>query len=360
MNNTKRVLIVDDEKRNVDLLNVRMKSLGHETETAKDGIEALAKLKLEIDLVLLDINMPGMDGFDVARKIRNDPETSDIPIIMVTALDDKETKLRAVEVGVNDFITKPVDNIELMVRTASLLKMKSAQDKSKSYQAKLEDKVIQRTAQLRKALSDSVDAQRKTYEAHLDTIHRLAIAAEYKDADTAEHIKRMSAYSKLLAIKMELSPGEVELVELASPMHDVGKIGIPDNILCKAGKLTPEEVGIMNQHTIFGGRILSGSSSELVQVGEIIALSHHEKWDGNGYPKGLAGEDIPKFGRICAVADVFDALTNKRSYKEDYSNEKSLEIIKEKQGNHLDPNIVDIFFKHVDEIISLQKSLKKI
>ncbi len=354
MDNSKRVLIVDDERKNIDLLKVRMKSYGHETETASDGIEALAKMKLDIDLALLDIQMPGMDGFDVARAIRSDPETCDIPIIMVTALIDRETKLRAVEAGANDFITKPVDSAELMVRTASLLKMKEAQDKIKHYQAQLEDKVTQRTNQLRKALDDSVEAQRKTSEAHLDTLHRLAVAAEYKDASTAEHIKRMSAYSKLLAVKLGLAPREIELVELASPMHDVGKIGIPDGILSKPGKLTAEETDIMKQHTIIGGRILHGSSSDLVQAGEVIALSHHEMWDGSGYPNGLAGDDIPIFGRICAVADVFDALANRRAYKEAFSNEKTLEMIKEKRGNHLDPKIVDLFFKNIDEVFSLQ------
>ncbi|MCK4640789.1 MAG: response regulator [Candidatus Marinimicrobia bacterium] len=355
MKHRKRILIVDDEELNRELLEDLIESFGHEPETACDGIEALAKLKLDIDLILMDVMMPGMDGFEVTRRIKEDHETSDIPVVMVTALTSKEDRLRAVEVGANDFITKPIDKTELRIRTASLLKMKEAQDTVKRYQAELEKKVEQRTADLRQALAEMAESQRRTYKAHLDTIHRLSIAAEYKDEDTASHIHRMSNYCAIIARGLHLSPGEVELILHASPMHDIGKIGTPDAVLLKPGKLNDDEWLIMKQHTTVGSSILSDSESELLQVGENIAKSHQEKWDGSGYPNGLAGEEIPLYGRICAVADVFDALTSKRPYKNAFSNEKALEIMKEGRGKHFDPRILDIFLEHFDNVIAIQK-----
>lgn len=355
MEHQKRILIVDDEELNRELLEDLIESFGHETETACDGIEALAKLKLDIDLVLMDVMMPGIDGFEVTRRIKEDHKTSDIPVVMVTALTSKEDRLRAVEVGANDFITKPIDKTELRVRTASLLKMKEAQDAVKSYQAELEKKVEQRTEDLRQALAEMAESQRKTYKAHLDTIHRLSIAAEYKDEDTAAHIHRMSNYCAIIARGLHLSPGEVELILYASPMHDVGKIGTPDAVLLKPGKLNDDEWLIMKQHATVGSSILSNSESELLQAGEIIAKSHQEKWDGSGYPNGLVGEEIPLYGRICAVADVFDALKSKRPYKNAFSNEKTLEIMKEGREKHFDPRILDIFLEHFDKIIAIQK-----
>lgn len=360
MVNKKRILVVDDEEANRDLLVALIGPLGHEVECAKDGIEALAKLKLDIDLVLLDVMMPGMDGFKLTEEIRSCEICCDLPIIMVTALTDKESRLRAVESGANDYITKPVDKIELKIRMASLLKMKDAQDAVKYHQVELENKVQERTSQLRDALEDSVEANRRTREAYIDTIDRLLIAAEYKDEDTANHLKRMSTYSALLADRLRLAPDEVEMIHLASPMHDVGKMGTPDSILFKPGKHTPEEWKIMQKHATFGGQILKNSSSNLLQSGETIALSHHEKWDGSGYPKGLAGEDIPLFGRICAVADVFDALTSKRPYKEAFSIEKSLQIMKEGRGKHFEPKLLDLFLENFDEVIAIQKKYKDV
>ncbi|MBW2596022.1 MAG: response regulator, partial [Deltaproteobacteria bacterium] len=204
MSQPKRILIVDDEKLNRELLEILVASLGHKPEIARDGVEALAMMKLDIDLVLLDVMMPGMDGFEVARRIREDPDTSDIPIVMVTSLTSKEDRFRAVEAGANDFITKPIDKTELQVRTANLLKMKESQDAIKRYQVELENKVEQRTEDLRLALQDMAEAQRKTHKAHLDTIVRLAIAAEYKDEDTAAHIHRMSHYCAIIARGLHL------------------------------------------------------------------------------------------------------------------------------------------------------------
>lgn len=356
---TKRILIVDDEEKNRELLKAMSETLGHENELARDGIEALAMLKLDIDLVLLDVMMPGIDGFEVARQIRQDKDTQDIPIIMVTALKEKENRLRAVEAGVNDFIAKPVEMAELRVRTTSLLKMKESQDTIKRHKTILEETVQKRTAALRESLEKMAEAQRKTFEAHLDMIQRLAIASEYKDKETFFHIQRISDYAALLGQKLNLSPSEVEILRIASPMHDVGKIGIPDGILLKPGPLSPEEWEVMKLHTTIGAHILNGSPSELLQAGEVIAHSHHEKWNGSGYPKGLVGKEIPLQGHISDLVDVFDALTNDRPYKKAFDNQKAIEIMKEGRGNHFDPEIFDLFIEHFDQVVAIQNKFQK-
>lgn len=353
-----RVLIVDDEEPNRLVLREMIEILGYDAEIARDGMDALAIVKLDIDLVLLDVNMPGMDGFEVARRIRQDPEVADLPIIQVTALTSHQDRLRAVEAGANDFIGKPVDSTELRVRCASLLKMKQQQDAIKAHQAELENTVERRTSALRLALSQRAEAERRAYQAHLDTIHRLAIAAEYKDEDTASHIHRMSRYCGVLAEAIHLQPGEIESLVHASPMHDVGKMGIPDGILLKPGKLEPDEWEVMKTHTTIGGRILGGSDSELLEAGKVIALSHHERWDGSGYPAGIGGEDIPLSGRIAAVADVFDALTTKRPYKVAMPNEEAFEIIRKGRGSHFDAELVDHFFGNLDQILAVQKQYR--
>ena len=353
-----RILVVDDEEPNRDLLKQMIGVFGHEAELAKDGFEALAKLHMNIDLVLLDVVMPGMDGFEVARRIRSTSQTWDIPIIMVTARSGKEDRLRAVEAGANDFIAKPFDMTELKVRTASLLKMKEHQDAIKRYQLELEDTVQRRTADLRRALEEMSAAQKRTHEAYLDTIYRLALVAEYKDQYTGCHIARMSHICAILAGGLKLPPEEVEIIRAASPMHDVGKIGIPDAILLKPGRLTPEEWEVMKQHTSIGARILSGSNSEVLHAGEIIALSHHEKWDGSGYPHGWVGEEIPLWGRICAVADAYDAITSERPYKKALSHERALQIMVEERGRHFDPKLLDLFLDNLEEIIRSTCSIR--
>jgi putative two-component system response regulator len=351
----KRILIVDDEPANRDLLEALLTGMGHETASAANGYEALAQLRLDFDLILLDVMMPNMDGFEVTRRIRGGTECPDIPICMVTTLSGMEERLRAVEAGANDFIAKPVDKTELKVRTESLLKAKEAQDALKHHQAELEETVARRTESLQQALQEMVEAQRRTQQAQLETIDRLALAAELKDEDTALHIKRMSQYCLLLARGLKLSPQECEMLLHASPMHDVGKIGIPDAILLKPGKLDAAEWQIMKTHTEIGARILGESTSELLQAGEIVARTHHEKWDSSGYPCGLSGEDIPLWGRIVAVADVFDALTSKRPYKEPFTTEKALQIMREGRATHFDPGVLDVFFENLDAVLAIKE-----
>jgi putative two-component system response regulator len=360
MNNLKkikRILIVDDEDAVRNLLLEILTSFGHEVEIAQNGYEALSKLVLDIDLVMLDVEMPGMDGYEVAQQIRRRPKFKDLPIIFCTGMSSRKDRLRAVEAGGNDFIAKPLEITEIGVRTTSLLNAKEANDQVKRYQAELEEKVAERTVDLRYALEKMIEAQRLLKDASLDTIQCLVAAIEFKDTNTAGHIKRISQLSSLLARKMKLSPNEVELIQNASPMHDIGKIGTPENILLKPGELSIDETKLMRQHTIFGSKILTQSNSEVLKIGKVIALTHHEKWDGSGYPNGIRGEDIPMSGRICAVADVFDALTNVRPYKRAYSNDEAAEIINDGCGTHFDPKLVEIFTDNIDEIFEIQDSI---
>jgi putative two-component system response regulator len=350
----KRILIVDDEERNRELLAAIVESLGYEPDGARDGVEALAKLQLDVDLILLDVMMAGMDGFQVAQRIRRDPRGAEVPIIMVTGLTSREDRLLAVQAGANDFISKPFERIELQVRMASLLRMKEAQDALHQHRRELELLVERRTASLRDALQAMVEAQRDAHQAQLDTVERLAIAAEFKDKATALHIHRMSQYAAIIARGLRLSPGEVEEILHASRMHDVGKIGVPDDILRKPARLDDPEQEVMRQHTTIGGRILGNTSSKLLQAGQVIAMSHHEWWDGTGYPNGLSGEGIPLSGRICAVADVFDAVTSVRPYKPAFSNEQAFELMRSQRGTHFDPRILDVFFECLDEVFLVQ------
>jgi len=356
MDRPKRILIVDDDPKILGLLSDMVSSLGHEVETANDGFEALAKVGLDIDLILLDVNMPGMDGFEVARSIRKQYLANELPIIMVTGMATREDRIGAVNAGANDFVAKPFDLTEIRVRMNSLLGMKAAHDALRQHKDELEDIVRRRTEALRTALDDVVEAQRRLRTANLETIQRLVVAAEYKDLGSAVHIQRMSEYSALIARKLRLSPQRVELIYHASPMHDIGKIGIPQKILLKPGKLNQREWGDIKRHPTIGAKILQKSTSQLLRLGEIIALTHHEKWDGSGYPKGLRGTEIPIEGRIIAVADVFDALTSKRPYKGAFSNDRAFQILWEGRGKHFDPELVDLFLSSVDEIVEIQSA----
>jgi putative two-component system response regulator len=353
----KRILVVDDEPQNRLLIGEIVRSLHYGVEIACDGREALAKLSPAIDAVLLDVKMPGMDGFEVARRVRQQQQYDDVPIIMVTMMDSREDRIRAVQVGVSDFIAKPVDATELMVRLSAQLRLKDAQVAQKRHREELEEQVAERTVQLRTALREMAEAHHQTQDAHLDTIRRLVLAAELKHQPTAQHIQRLSVYSEILARSLRFSPRETELITHAIPMHDVGKIGIADAILSKPGRLTAAERAVMQSHTIIGGRILAGSPSELLQAGERIALSHHERWDGKGYPYGLAGENIPLYGRICAVVDVFDALTTERPYRIPLSPEETLAEMLSEEGSHFDPKLIGLFADVREEVFEVHRRL---
>ena len=331
---SRRVLIVDNDEGNRRVLAAQVESLGHVWEEAQGGAESLELLHERFDLLLINGTMPVMDGFELTCRIRSQEKCRDIPIIMVTELDSREDHMQAVEAGADDFITKPVDQYELQARAESLFKMKATQDAVRHHQDDLERLVAARTSELQSAMSEVVLGHQQIYEAQLDTIHRLALAAEHRDED--------------------LSADETEHIQQGSIMHDVGKIGIPDSILLKEGRLSSAERGVMEQHTIIGADILRGSSSKLLQIGEITALTHHERWDGTGYPQGLKGEQIPLHGRICAVADVYDALTSQRPYKKAFARHEARQILCQGYGTHFDPQILDLFLANFEVVEVIQ------
>ncbi len=346
----KKVLVVDDEMMNCEILEGRLIPLGYKVTIANSGGEALDKVQQILpDLILMDVMMPGMDGFEVVRRLKAQERTCYIPIVMVTALNSVEDRVKALEVGANDFMSKPIDRAELQATVASQIQVKAYHDHMKQYQVQLEAEVVSRTKKLK-------EAYEKIKMGYIDTINRLSRAAEFKDEDTGAHILRMSNYSAAIARKLGLKEKVVEGILYAAPMHDVGKIGIPDRILLKPGKLDKDEWEIMKLHTQWGSSILDGKSEGFLKLAEVIAVNHHEKWDGSGYPNGLKGKEIPLIARIVAVADVFDALTSKRPYKEPFSNEKSFAIIKAESGSHFDPKVVDAFLAVKGEVLDVKES----
>ncbi|WP_137227221.1 two-component system response regulator [Shewanella sp. MEBiC00475] len=344
------ILVVDDNPQNIELMQAYLEPKGYKIVTATDGQEALDTLANQpIDLILLDIMMPGMNGFEVTRRVRQDEHLKLLPIVLITALWETKERVKGIDAGCDDFITKPVDKNELLSRVKSLLKIKDYNDLRANYNKQLEADVAERTESLKKALANLKAAS-------LETIRRLTMASEYKDEETGAHIQRMSLYSEAVARSLGLDEHTVENILFSASMHDLGKISTPDNILLKPGKLDAAEWEIMKQHTVVGADILKGSDSEVIKMGEIIARSHHEKWDGSGYPEGLKGSDIPIVARIVAIADVFDALCSTRPYKKPFSEEKTFAMIKEGSGSHFDPDVVDAFFAVKQEILTIKKT----
>ncbi|MFW6137798.1 MAG: two-component system response regulator [Spirochaetota bacterium] len=341
-----KILVVDDEMNTLLMVEEVLSPLNYEVIFAKDGVEALERVeKHPPDVILLDIMMPRMNGTEVVKKLKSDEKSRLIPVVMLTGLKDLKDRIRSIDAGADDFLSKPVDISELRTRVKSLLKVKSYNDYMLNYQKKLENEVAVRTRQLKAA--------------SLDTIYRLSRAAEYRDEDTGNHIRRMSNYAAAIYRKLGKSDKEAETILYAAPMHDIGKIGIPDTILLKPGKLDQQEWEIMKEHPRIGAKILEGSPSEYIKLGEQIALTHHEKWDGTGYPRGLKGSTIPLAGRVAAIADVFDGVTSKRPYrKQPFSMEKTFELINTQKGKHFDPHIVDSFISLWDEILSIKEKYK--
>lgn len=341
------ILVVDDQPQNIELLEAYLVPQGYEIVTAASGEEALEKLSgNSIDLILLDVMMPGMNGFEVTRRVRQDNAHRLLPIILVTSLRGTEDRVKGIEAGCDDFISKPIEKVEILARVRSLLKVKAYNDLMSHYRKDLETEVAARTEELKQAFE-------KIKAASLETIYRLSKAAEYKDKDTGAHIQRMSLYSAALARRMGLDESTIESILYAAPMHDLGKIGIPDGILLKPTRLDAAEWEIMKLHSVIGAEILKGSDAEFIRMGETIALCHHEKWDGSGYPNGLKGIEIPIAGRIAAIADVFDALTSRRPYKKPFCMEHSLAVIKKGRGVHFDPDVADAFFAIKEEILTV-------
>jgi putative two-component system response regulator len=327
-----RILAVDDEESNLLLLQRILERAGYTHVDVTTDPARVPGMFIETrpDLVLLDLHMPGMDGFELMERLG--PVTGDgtqVPFLVLTADATEETKVRALSVGARDFLTKPLDQIELLLRVRNLLQVQQLQDRLWEQNANLEDAVAKRTRDLE--------------QARLEILDRLALAAEYRDDDTQEHAWRIGRTCALLALGLGLPHPEVELIRRAAPLHDIGKIGIPDAVLLKPGKLNEDEFEEIKTHTTIGAEILSGSRSPLLRLAERIALTHHERWDGRGYPRGLSGEEIPLSGRIVAVADVFDALTHERPYKEAWPVEKAAAEILGQAGRQFDPGLVDVF-----------------
>ncbi len=319
-----KILAVDDEPSNLQIIRLLLKET-YDLAFATSGEEGLhAAYKHQPDLLLLDVMMPGLNGHDLCRTLKDDPRTRSIPIIFVTAMGDVEDEQKGLLLGAVDYITKPISPPILKARVATHLAL---YDHNRS----LENAVAQRTKEL--------------HTSRLKVIQRLGRASEYKDDETGAHIIRMSHYSRMTALSAGISQEEAERLFNAAPMHDVGKIGIPDKILQKKGPLNDEEWALMKRHPEIGAEIIGEDDSELLKDARIIALSHHEKWDGSGYPNGLAGEEIPYKGRIVALADVFDALTCKRPYKEAWPMNRAMDLITEEAGSHFDPVLVKAFIK---------------
>jgi putative two-component system response regulator len=348
---TIRILAVDDQEFNLDLIELAFMESSHvEIVRAINGQEALFVLENNPDfhVILLDLAMPVLNGFETLKRLKENPIWNTIPTIVVTA--NSEEKHRALRDGASDFLSKPIDVEELKLRTFNYAKIKEYQDSLSNMNHVLEQKVEERTAELRSALTL---AKKTEYEISA----RLGKASEYRDLETGMHIKRMSHYSAKFAELIGLPPEEVELVLYASPLHDIGKVGIPDQILLKPGRFAPEEFEIMKLHATLGAKMLeSDGDYPVIEAGRIIALQHHEKMDGTGYPSGLRGEDIHLHARIVSIADVFDALSSERVYKKAMSIEKTIEIIKEGSGTHFDSALVDLLVANLDAFLRIKEA----
>lgn len=328
-----KILVVDDTPENIDVLVGVLKN-DYQVKAAINGEMALKIVYNTLpDLILLDIMMPGIDGYEVCRRLKADHTTRHIPIIFITAKIGIQDEIEGLQLGAVDYIGKPISPpvVEARVRTHLALSNQNRE---------LDRKVREQTERL--------------HETRLQIVQRLGRAAEYKDNETGLHVIRMSYYSRILALAAGMSETDADMLMNAAPMHDIGKIGIPDQILKKPGKLDAEEFRIMQTHAEIGAQIIGDDDSELLQMARTVAMTHHEKWNGKGYPNGLKGEEIPRIGRIVAIADVFDALTAERPYKKAWSVEKAVALLQEEAGEHFDRQLVALFLEHMPEILEIK------
>jgi len=336
-----RILVVDDEPVNLRLVEKILQADGYNNvELVQDSRQAIAAFQAQdSDLILLDLNMPHMDGYQVMEAINSLDLKVSPPVLILTAQHAREFRIRALDLGARDYVTKPFDQVELRARVRNLLQVHHYQMSVHTQNEMLERKVRERTREL--------------HETRLQIVRRLGRAAEFRDNETGYHIIRMSKIAALLGRAAGMDEVDCDLLLNAAPMHDIGKIGIPDQILLKPGKFEPHEWETMKTHTLIGAEILGGDDSEILKMAQSIALTHHEKWDGSGYPAGLAGEAIPLVGRITAIADVFDALTSERPYKQAWPVRDSVRYIEEHSGTAFDPDLVGKFVELLPEILTI-------
>jgi len=353
MNDHVVVLAVDDMEFNLNMIHIMLGNCGDVAVIdARNGREALEILQREpnIDIVLLDLEMPVMDGFVTLERIKSDDRFRDIPVIVVTADRAEVTKILAM--GANDFMAKPYDPEELRLRVMNHVRGKKLNELVHDMNSFLQSEVSRKTAELRKAL----DFSRK---AEFEITVRLGRAAEFRDTETGMHIRRISELSGELAVLARLSGQECDILRHAAPLHDVGKIGIPDRVLLKPGKLDADEFELMKTHTVIGSEILSESGEfPVIKAGQVVALQHHEKWDGSGYPHGLCGTDIHVYGRIVMIADIFDALTSNRPYKKAFPLQKAIDIMIEGRGVFFDPELLDLFLDNLGVFVGIKEKYR--
>jgi putative two-component system response regulator len=343
-----KIFLVDDTETNIDVL-IEILSDQYDIGVALDGENALEDIPMtDPDLILLDIMMPGIDGYEVCRRLKQNPATENIPIIFVTAKQEILDETKGFSVGAVDYITKPISPPVVQARIKTHLELVRSRKQLASQNTILEKKVQERTQQL-KIKNAELETTR------LQIIQRLGRAAEFKDNETGLHVIRMSHYSQILARAAGLGDERANILLQAAPMHDIGKIGTPDRILLKPEKLNKDEVKIMQLHPDMGAGIIGNHDSILLKTARTVALTHHERWDGGGYPKRLKGEDIPVEGRIAAIADVFDALTTVRPYKNAWSIESTLDFLRQEQGKHFDPNLVSLFISAIDKVLEIHE-----
>ncbi|MDX9754907.1 MAG: response regulator [bacterium] len=342
-NVTEKILIVDDESSILDLFSIWLEEMGYVCKGASNAKEAIQYLDEEpFALVISDINMPGMTGIELLGHVKSCYQ-DEKAVLLVTAIHDRELAIQALRMGAYGYLTKPVDQNEMIVNVVDALERRRLVLLSNSYQKSLEAEVRKQTEAIRM----------REEEISL----RLIAAAEYRDDETGEHIRRMGLIATELAKSAGMAMTDVDNLRIAAPMHDIGKIGVPDHILRKPGKLTVEEFAIIKRHTIIGAKILDGSDIPLLQMGREIAMYHHEWWNGNGYPEGLKEEEIPLCARIVSIADVYDALLSPRVYKPAFSEEVALEMMIKERGTHFDPTLFDLFLSILPKISALRDSV---
>ncbi len=337
------VVAIDDEEFNILLYQELIKEIGYSIKgftNPKEGLDFIKRYGA--DVVIVDQIMPEMSGLEVIHKIHTMDPT--ILLVMVTAKEDRELKLNALDRGATEFLTKPIDGIEFKIRLKNLIELRKAHNILKDFNKILREEV-------KRATKEILDRE-------LETIQILSKAAEYKDRETGNHILRVAHYCLLMAKELDLNEEDQNLIFYASPLHDIGKVGIPDAILLKPGKLTKEEFEVVKTHTTIGYNLLHKSKNKYLRTGAVISLTHHEKFNGKGYPKGLKGEDIPLFGRIVAIADVFDALTTVRPYKPAWPLDKAFDLIEQEKGQHFDPKLAEIFLKLKDLVVAVFNKFK--